>query len=268
MIPTKHIRLLLAAGLLSSMLLTLAITCNFGTGGGPVKAQGERQLENLMPKHIPLGVKIKKEKEKEFKDLNNEKWARDFELEVTNTGDKPIYRFYLLLTLDVKNSLGQDVLAPVYYGRTELSDLRIRATPDDVPLNPGESVVLKLHPGMLDAWDILKRRENWPRPKKLKIELIGLSFGDRTGYMGNDGTLLPHKRNDQSNLNRGWPLPNRSGPSLLDWRGASNSSAKVEASHLPASVLPVNFFYQRLKSAIPSKRILSQTIVVPAGVHH
>jgi hypothetical protein len=196
----KYIRLLLATALLSAMLLTLAITCNLGTGGASVKAQEERQLENLMPKHIPLGVKIKKEKEKEFKDLNNEKWARDFELEVTNTGDKPIYAFYLLLTLDIKDQNYQDILAPVYYGRTELGDLRVKATTDDVPLNPKESIVLKLHPGMLDAWDIIKRKENWRLPKKIRIKLTGLNFGDGTGYMGNNGILLPRKIDSYSNL--------------------------------------------------------------------
>jgi hypothetical protein len=225
MIPTKNVRLLLAAGLLSSMLVALVITCNFGPGGGPVKAQGERQLENLMPKHIPLGVKIKKEKEKEFKDLSNEKWARDFELEVTNTGDKPIYEFYLLLTLDIKELSGQNVLAMVYYGRTELGDLRVRATPDDIPVNPGESVVLKIHPGLLDAWDILDHRENRPHPKKIKIELQHLNFGDRTGYMGNNGILLPRKVDPQSKLTNCSPPPNRSGTNLFDWK-ALESSAK------------------------------------------
>src|SRR2546423_609332 len=57
-------------------------------------SQNERQLENLIPKHVPLDVKLTKEKEKAFKDLKNENWARDFELEITNTGEKPIYTFY------------------------------------------------------------------------------------------------------------------------------------------------------------------------------
>ena len=253
MIPTKNVRLLLAAGLLSSMLVALVITCNFGPGGGSVKAQGERQLENLMPKHIPLGVKIKKEKEKEFKALSNEKWARDFELEVTNTGDKPIYEFYLLLTLDIKELSGQNVLAMVYYGRTELGDLRVRATPDDIPVNPGESVVLKIHPGLLDAWDILDHRENRPHPKKIKIELQHLNFGDRTGYMGNNGILLPRKVDPQSRLTNCSPPPNRSGTNLFDWKAALEISAKPAISNLPASFLPVNFFVPEFERPRPLK---------------
>jgi hypothetical protein len=51
----------------------------------------ERQLEDAIPKHVPIKVKIKAEKEKAFKDLHNEKWLRDLEIEVTNTGTKPIY---------------------------------------------------------------------------------------------------------------------------------------------------------------------------------
>lgn len=53
----------------------------------------ERQVENTIPKHVPLDVKLTKAKEKNWKDLKNENWARDFEVEVTNTEDKPIYTF-------------------------------------------------------------------------------------------------------------------------------------------------------------------------------
>src|SRR6266481_5168307 len=75
--------------------------------------QEERVLESLIPKHVPLGIKIRKEKE--FKDLSNENWARDFELEVTNTGNKPIYSFYMLLKLDVTSAAGDQIVAPLYY---------------------------------------------------------------------------------------------------------------------------------------------------------
>src|SRR5215212_9334732 len=59
----------------------------------------ERELEDKIPKHLPIKVKIKKEKEKEFKDLKNDKWIRDFQLEITNTGNKPIYFLSFLLDL-------------------------------------------------------------------------------------------------------------------------------------------------------------------------
>ena len=152
--------------------------------------QEERGLEDLIPKHVPIRVKIRKEKEKEFKDLKNENWARDFELEVTNTGNKPIYEFYLLLVTDVKAAAGFRIVAPVYYGRKELGTISTLATPDDIPLKPGESVILKIHPGQLEAWDYIRRTENRPHPKKIQVKLEGLSFGDGTGYGGEGGVAL------------------------------------------------------------------------------
>jgi len=48
----------------------------------------ERVFDNTIPKSVPIEFRIKKEKEKSFKDLNNEKWVRELEFELTNTGDK------------------------------------------------------------------------------------------------------------------------------------------------------------------------------------
>ena len=71
---------------------------------GPVAAQGtqtvpatKRLLENRVPEHLPIRVKIKREKEKLFRDLDNDNWARDLEVEVKNVGDKPIYSLYFQL---------------------------------------------------------------------------------------------------------------------------------------------------------------------------
>ena len=184
------IRLILSAAICASLILGLVLT--FATVSAKTQ-QEKRKLEDEIPRHVPLRAKIKKEKEKEFKDLNNEKWARDFELEVTNIGDKPIYEFYLLLVLDIKDVSGQNVLAPVYFGRTELGDIRVKATPDDVPVKPGESVILRIHPGQLDAWDIVKRKENWELPRRIRVKFQFLNFGDGTGYSGSDAGALPRR---------------------------------------------------------------------------
>lgn len=194
MLNPSHIKLLLAVLMVVSVFIALGSTYTMGPVGVATKTQGEeRHLENQIPKHVPLGIKIKKEKEKQFKDLENENWAHDFELEVTNTGDKPIYQFYLTLVLDMKDSSGQYVDAPVYYGRAELGDHRVRATPDDIPLKPGESCILKIHPGQLEAWDIIRRKEGRPHPKHIKVEFDMLSFGDGTGLMGPDAIAVPRK---------------------------------------------------------------------------
>jgi hypothetical protein len=67
----------------------------------PSRAQNadEREIEDKIPKHVPIKVRIKQDKERAVKDMKNDQWVRDFELEVTNTSDKPIYflDFYIVI---------------------------------------------------------------------------------------------------------------------------------------------------------------------------
>jgi hypothetical protein len=206
----KLIRLILAAAVCGSLILVLVLTFKPNTINVLAKTQqDERKLENEIPKHVPLRIKIRKEKE--FKDTKSENWAHDFELEVTNTGEKPIYEFYLDLILDVKDSTGQNVSAPVYYGRAELGDHRVKATERDLPLKPGESCVLKIHPGQLGAWDIIRRKESRPHPRTIRIKFVTLSFGDGTGLMGPDATPVPRKVAERSGLARCAPQNSRNG---------------------------------------------------------
>ena len=203
--------------------------------------ENERQLEDSIPKHVPLKVKVKKEKEAGFKDLKNEQWAREFELEVTNTGTKPIYSLYLYVVTDIKAAAGFRIVFPLYYGRDELGDIRTRAEPTDIPIKPGESVSLKIHPGQLDAWDYARRNENRPFPKHLKVEFQFLSFGDGTGYAATDGQALPRKLPEEEGAGACLPSP------LTDpfgWREAPPGSplSKLLAFNLPVSTWPVIFF--------------------------
>ena len=153
----------------------------------------ERVLEDQIPKHIPLKIRVKKEKEKAFKDLKNEKWARDFELEVTNTGEKPIYFLSVYLFTDVKAAKGYDLAFPLSYGPAELGNLKTKAQPSDVGIMPGETYVLKIHPGNLAGWEIANREEMRPQPKRLRAIFQFINFGDGTGYAGSDGLALPRK---------------------------------------------------------------------------
>src|SRR5881396_2315597 len=125
MFSPKHLRLMLAASLVISLLGFLTVTLHAGKHAAEAEPstmtlkskllrkktrsneklteaevawlrkhavqQEERQVEDSIPKHVPIKVKLKREKEAKFKDLNNSDWLRDFELEVTNTSNKPIY---------------------------------------------------------------------------------------------------------------------------------------------------------------------------------
>ena len=240
----EHSRFLLAVTMFVSLVLALTLTYNAGMSDVSAKMQQrERQLEISMPEHVPLRIKIKKEKEREYKDLNNENWARDFELEVTNTGDKPIYSLSFMLYLDVKAAAGFRVVAPVDYGRAELSDHRVRATDDDVPIKPGESCVIKINPGQVEAWEKARREEGRPHPTKIQVKFKNLSFGDGTGLMGTAGTPVPRKISGASNRGGCNPQQNNS-PVKPQWLAGIGPPKFKQSSglDLPATFLPVNFF--------------------------
>lgn len=168
-----------------------------GAAATSAQASEERQLEDKVPKHLPFSVKLKTEKEKAFKDLNNDRWVRDFELEVKNTGDKPIYFIQFDLAPDFGKSPTERTLAlTIQYGRDELVYFETALTAQDVPIKPGEKVILKVRGDEIDGWDHFKEVEHWPehwsKPKKVSLLFELLSFGDGTGFEGGDGT--PHDR--------------------------------------------------------------------------
>lgn len=107
----------------------------------------ERVFENAIPENAPVKIKIKKEKEKSFKDLKDETWVREFELELTNTGDKPIFFFYMHLITDVKIG-NSPLMFALVYGRVGLGDIITKASLDDPSIKPGETYVFKIHPGL------------------------------------------------------------------------------------------------------------------------
>jgi hypothetical protein len=153
----------------------------------------ERELEDKIPKHLPIKVKIKKEKEKAFKDLKNEKWVRDLEIEVTNIGNKAIYFLKLLLILpEIRDETGYNRGFGLHYGRAELGNDGIKGGSDDVPIKPGETYVLKISKGEVLGWDNSVRRNKWTQPKKVNLKFQVLSFGDGTGFWATEGIPFPN----------------------------------------------------------------------------
>ena len=153
----------------------------------------ERSFENKIPAHIPIKIKIKKEKEESFKDLKNEKWLREFELELTNTGDKPIYYLEITMDTDVKfDGSGPEIVFSLRHGRAELGDIVTKATSDDVPIKQGETIILTT--GDVTAWERGVREKRWPESTKFRAEIQVLSFGDGTGYFGTELYPPPGRR--------------------------------------------------------------------------
>lgn len=157
----------------------------------------ERVFENKIPAQIPIRIKIKKEKEESFKSLKNEKWLSEFELEVTNTGDKPIYFLYLTMGTNVKVDNGLEMVYPLTYGRGELGDIVTKATGDDIPIKPGETHTFELRKA--PYWEKGVREKRWPESTKLTAQIQVLSFGDGTGYFGTEPYPPVEKRQATSN---------------------------------------------------------------------
>jgi hypothetical protein len=191
--------------------------------------ENERQLEDLIPKHVPIKIKVKKEKEAGFKDLNNEKWAREFELKVTNTGTKPIYSLYFHVWTEVKSASGSRVMFPLYYGRDELGDIKTKAEPTDVPIKPGESVSLDIHAGILNAWDYARKKENRSLPKHLEVKFQFLSFGDGTGYIGTTAAPLPRKTPEDGGSAACTPSPPTD---AFGWKDAPPGSPIIKTTRI------------------------------------
>jgi hypothetical protein len=174
-------------------------------------AMQDRVFQNNIKKEVPIKLQIKKEKEKSFKELKNGQWIGEFELELTNTGDKPIYFLYITLVSDVQQG-GTPFVFPLQYGRSELGDILTKAESQDVPIKPGETYVFTIHPGQIKAWEKIVTKGESPDATKLSAELQALSFGDGTGYFGNTPyprpgleKLIREKRGEA--LNKGQPKP-------------------------------------------------------------
>jgi hypothetical protein len=190
---------------------------------GSAQSRNERLLENKVPTALPFTISMKKEKENSFKDLQNEGWLREFELELTNTGDKPIYFFYLTLVTDVQFD-GSEVVFPLTYGRAALGDIVTKAGPDDIPIKPGESYVLKPDTGPINAWERSVKEQRVPQARKLKAVFQELSFGDGTGYFGNH--LYPPAGKRKSAVNDLTERVNRAGPAPLKWPREQSTQSK------------------------------------------
>jgi hypothetical protein len=187
------------------LVVVIALALLFKGACNPATAQAsqspaipreERQLEDLTPKHIPIKAKIKAEKEKSFKDLNNEHWFRDLEIEVKNTGDKPIY--FLVLVVNMPDTRGPDgnlIAYDLHYGRTALISITEPLKTEDAPIKPGETYVFTVPPGYASGWEGVAHDANIPPPKRVQLVFQFINFGDGTGFSGT-GNPLPHPKKD------------------------------------------------------------------------
>jgi len=229
--------------ILAAILFFLKFMSDQSAAQSPSAApQRERVLESLIKKEVPMKVNIKKEKEQSFKDLTNEKWVREFELEVTNTGDKPIYFLYLTLITDVKVG-GSPLVFPLTYGRKELGGIKTKATLADEAIKPGETYAFKIHPGQVPAWERDVSNKNQEDATRLRLKLEILSFGDGTGFLGNHEYPSPTNRQSDTKHFK-WPLA-REENQTTDRHGQPPSAQLTTILKVdePAILKPAKFLY-------------------------
>jgi len=189
----NRLRNLKSTVLAAALLAVFVAVCVVGIVSSTAQStqKEERELEDKIPKHLPIKVKIKH--------LNSEKWTRDIEIEVTNTGNKPIYYLRLgLIFMDVKGKSGNDLSFTFRYGRPELYVIENRANPEDIPIQPGETYVIKAPQGLVAGWEKFRAKYKKSHPKKLGIEFHSLNYGDGTGFETLGGVPVMQPRASKS----------------------------------------------------------------------
>jgi hypothetical protein len=190
MMKTRSVK----AAKLLSLLLVIGVSVTFLIkGASRAQEVGERELVDTTPKHVPIKIKVKTEKERAFKDLQNVHWLRDLEIEVTNIGDKPIYFLLIVLEMgDIKAADGTQVGYPLHYG--QLTSFKERPKPEDVPIWPGETFIFKLPESYVSGFERGSREANKPTPTKVRVLFQRVNFGDGTGYQNSSGSPFPNPR--------------------------------------------------------------------------
>lgn len=153
----------------------------------------ERKAQVTVPSEIPVRLT-------DIRNLQNEDWLKDLEIEVQNTSTKPIYCLVVYIRFpDIPETTEVDGIPRGYifmllYGRLELLQRTEIATSEDAPIRPGERYVFKIPEA---KWKGLKSelaRRNIPESviKRVRIDVRTLIFGDGSGFI--DSAPIPAKQ--------------------------------------------------------------------------
>jgi hypothetical protein len=179
--------------------------------------QQERVLINQIPQDLPITVKLKKEKEKAFKDSKSDKWARDLELEVKNIGNRPIYYLVLLINLPELRIGASNLIFDLRFGDNKFINFASGATSDDLALKPGKTTTLRIQDGDDLDWNDFSRGRYWPRPIRFELEFQELSFGDGTGFRSGG---------------RPWPAPRDGNSGYASLKNANKDPTKGSVARM------------------------------------
>jgi hypothetical protein len=137
-------------------------------------------IRHSLPKFVPLKV--------ELTGLDSADVLRGFQAKITNTGEKPIYHLRFDFQIgDVKMGDISIVLQSFEFGRhalgggaNESTENKIRTT--DEPINPGESIILKLSEITVDVHRKNIELGMYPKPRIYEMDFVDLTYADRSGF--------------------------------------------------------------------------------------
>jgi hypothetical protein len=201
----------------------------------------EREFKNKIPEHVPIKVKLRNESS--FKRKENKNWARELEIEVKNTGSKPIYYLYVsVLMPEFLLENGHPVGFSSVYGRRELAYIETPVQADDVPILPGESITLKIPEKQARGYENIREAGRRDDPQKVELHMRIINFGDGTGLRGRVGRPYLPKKQTQSEARPERAPANCSPTPKAREASLSERFLKAFYSPTPASFLRVNFY--------------------------
>jgi hypothetical protein len=198
----------------------------------------ERKLKNAVPDHVPVKVRVKNEQA--LKRLNNKNWARELEVEVKNTGSKPIYFVNVEIVMPEIVINGGQLVMMMAYGRKELVFPDTPVEPSDVPILPSDSITLKIPERRVKGYEKSRDEDKiYSDPVKIEIEVQVIRFGDGTSLIkGVPWQNTPKKKSSNETIPKGSVegcKPDDTSPS------PSGDLIKALYSSQPASLLRANF---------------------------
>ncbi len=186
-----HLLVLVVFGLLIAASGKIVSSSNPAITQTPV---GEERKSNVeIARGLPVTVTS-------VKNLQNENWLKDLEIEVQNNSTKPIYCLTVYLRFpDIPETTEVDGIPRGYvflllYGRPELYKGVETATSEDVPIKPGERYVFRIPESQWKGLKSELARRNIPESiiKRIRIQVPTLIFGDGSGFR--DRTQVPAKQ--------------------------------------------------------------------------
>jgi hypothetical protein len=169
----------------ATLLAVLVPLCGFvAVTGRAQSGRAEKVVEDKIPGHVPVKVKVK--------NLEHEHWARDLEVEVRNTGSKPIYSLdFFIVMPEALGPDGNPLGFGFNYGRAALGDISERPTPEDIPIKPGETHTFRIEEKFAKGWEKHQADNKVPEPTRFQLKFSLVTFGDGTGLLGTSGAPLP-----------------------------------------------------------------------------